>query len=274
MNQIYPEPTASLLSLGHPKHINEYQNFREWPDYIKKFGFSLKDVPSLIQILKDPTFKMANSDDPIVWADLHAWRVLGQLQAVKAIPDLIECFDYDDESEIEDLTMEEIPRVLGNIGADAVKPLTNYITDPSKGLWSIIAAGESLESIGENHPEAREACIAVLSKRLEEYPTNEDLLNAFLIGNLTSLQAVESIDLIRKAFDANVVDITVMGDLEDVEIMLGIRQERSTPKPKYHLCGSHCSHDESTQVQRNSKIGRNDPCPCGSSKKYKKCCLE
>lgn len=24
---------------------------------------------------------------------------------------------------------------------------------------------------------------------------------------------------------------------------------------------------------RNSKIGRNDPCPCGSGKKYKKCCL-
>ena len=27
-------------------------------------------------------------------------------------------------------------------------------------------------------------------------------------------------------------------------------------------------------VQRNSqKIKRNDPCPCGSGKKYKKCCL-
>nr|WP_243152435.1 SEC-C metal-binding domain-containing protein [Clostridium butyricum] len=22
----------------------------------------------------------------------------------------------------------------------------------------------------------------------------------------------------------------------------------------------------------NKKIGRNDPCPCGSGKKYKKCC--
>ena len=22
------------------------------------------------------------------------------------------------------------------------------------------------------------------------------------------------------------------------------------------------------------KIGRNDPCPCGSGKKYKRCCLE
>ena len=24
----------------------------------------------------------------------------------------------------------------------------------------------------------------------------------------------------------------------------------------------------------NNKIGRNDPCPCGSGKKYKKCCLK
>ena len=26
------------------------------------------------------------------------------------------------------------------------------------------------------------------------------------------------------------------------------------------------------QLKRN-KIGRNDPCPCGSGKKFKKCCL-
>jgi len=26
-------------------------------------------------------------------------------------------------------------------------------------------------------------------------------------------------------------------------------------------------------VRRGPKVGRNDPCPCGSGKKYKKCCL-
>ena len=26
------------------------------------------------------------------------------------------------------------------------------------------------------------------------------------------------------------------------------------------------------KVKRSGKIGRNDPCPCGSGKKYKKCC--
>lgn len=27
------------------------------------------------------------------------------------------------------------------------------------------------------------------------------------------------------------------------------------------------------QVTSSKKIGRNEPCPCGSGKKYKKCCL-
>ena len=30
---------------------------------------------------------------------------------------------------------------------------------------------------------------------------------------------------------------------------------------------------ESTVHHSGPKIGRNDPCPCGSGKKYKKCCL-
>ena len=31
-------------------------------------------------------------------------------------------------------------------------------------------------------------------------------------------------------------------------------------------------HAEQHQPARNEKIGRNEPCPCGSGKKYKKCC--
>jgi len=26
------------------------------------------------------------------------------------------------------------------------------------------------------------------------------------------------------------------------------------------------------RMVRGDKVGRNDPCPCGSGKKYKKCC--
>lgn len=27
-------------------------------------------------------------------------------------------------------------------------------------------------------------------------------------------------------------------------------------------------------VRRETKVGRNDPCPCGSGKKFKRCCME
>ncbi|MDN5352141.1 MAG: hypothetical protein PWQ12_1061 [Clostridiales bacterium] len=33
------------------------------------------------------------------------------------------------------------------------------------------------------------------------------------------------------------------------------------------------AYSDSTTVRIEHKVGRNDPCPCGSGKKYKKCCL-
>ncbi|WP_422447595.1 preprotein translocase subunit SecA [Thermoanaerobacterium sp. DL9XJH110] len=41
----------------------------------------------------------------------------------------------------------------------------------------------------------------------------------------------------------------------------------------YNVTYSHGGSDEKPQpVRKEKKIGRNDPCPCGSGKKYKKCC--
>ena len=34
------------------------------------------------------------------------------------------------------------------------------------------------------------------------------------------------------------------------------------------------STPERETTESMDKIGRNEPCPCGSGKKYKKCCLE
>ena len=42
-----------------------------------------------------------------------------------------------------------------------------------------------------------------------------------------------------------------------------------------HVHGPNCNHHHYglTPIERSSpKIGRNDPCSCGSQKKYKKCC--
>lgn len=47
-----------------------------------------------------------------------------------------------------------------------------------------------------------------------------------------------------------------------------------------HVHGPHCNHGHHhhapvvTYQRAAPKVGRNDACPCGSGKKFKKCCLE
>ena len=38
------------------------------------------------------------------------------------------------------------------------------------------------------------------------------------------------------------------------------------------MAGSGDSQPVQQVVRGSAKVGRNDPCPCGSGKKYKKCC--
>jgi tetratricopeptide (TPR) repeat protein len=90
------------------------------------------------------------------------------------------------------------------------------------------------------------------------------------------------------------VDETVVGDYEDVEIELGLKPQRENPRKPSQLtelgdklraaaAGSPRANailddvsgsDHGQPFQSPGRTGRNHPCPCGSGKKYKKCCLE
>jgi preprotein translocase subunit SecA len=50
--------------------------------------------------------------------------------------------------------------------------------------------------------------------------------------------------------------------------------ETPPPEPRWReIHGDAGAASSSARVTASSKVGRNDPCPCGSGKKYKKCCL-
>ena len=53
-------------------------------------------------------------------------------------------------------------------------------------------------------------------------------------------------------------------DICEVEYMLNPQAFSSIPRMG--------KADNMTFVRDTPKVGRNDPCPCGSGKKYKKCC--
>lgn len=97
-------------------------------------------------------------------------------------------------------------------------------------LYARSTTGSSLAGIGNRYPEERERCIQGIAAVLEKYETNNEGLNGFLIGDLIDVKAVEHIDLIKQAFEANAVDKFVNGDVEDVQIEMGLLEKRITPE--------------------------------------------
>jgi hypothetical protein len=125
---------------------------------------------------------------------------------------------------------------------------------------------------------------------------------------LWDLRAVEAMPVIERAFASGRVDESVMGDLEDVQIHFGLKTQREHPRKPNQLSilgdklraqwkaagiplpdadgnfpGLTEPEDDAPELYGEPpalslphiappKFGRNDPCPCGSGKKYKKCC--
>ncbi len=79
-----------------------------------------------------------------------------------------------------------------------------------------------------------------------------------------ALEGYEIFDKMQDNIDANITQF-----LMKVEIKQNI-----APKPKQNIQTNDGKETlkSKPKVNENKKIGRNDPCPCGSGKKYKNCC--
>jgi hypothetical protein len=120
--------------------------------------------------------------------------------------------------------------VLGTLGEPAIQPCADYLADRSKGDYARIAAGSALAEIGQQHPEARDACVQALMAALENYQDNDATINAFTLSALADLKAVEAAPLAEEIFRAECADESVMGDYEDFQVEVGLLEERITPE--------------------------------------------
>src|SRR5665811_229928 len=109
---------------------------------------------------------------------------------------------------------------------------------------------------------------------------------AFLIDELLSFKDPNFLPQVRKAFEDERIDTEVI-TLDIVDWVFNLPEERQSyfifmRSPLEHFSRENISYlkkisypDKETPAKKTKmKIGRNDPCPCGSGKKYKKCCME
>lgn len=75
-----------------------------------------------------------------------------------------------------------------------------------------------------------------------------------------------------KGSDFNSLGNTVAKDSLDIFKDTSDNFYRNSNQGKY--LPSKKSNHQPTKSTLKKEVGRNDPCPCGSGKKYKKCCLK
>jgi uncharacterized protein YecA (UPF0149 family) len=282
MENPYQPPLDKFLTLGEPPRGDTQIDY-------STYGISHQHVPELIQMALDEVLHTGPADSSSIWAPLHAWSALAQLRAEEATVPLLKLLRRIDEND-DDFVSEQLPDVFAKFGPAAINPLVAYLANQTHGKWARVAATDAIGKIGEQHPTARVECITHLANQLRRFAGQSDIINGSIVSSLLNLKAVEVAPLIEKAFAAGAVDEMHVGNWNDVQIELGLKAERGFPydedieifaqveplekkkaKPEDPRQQQLFSSPTSSNVV-STKANRNDPCPCGSGKRYKKCC--
>ena len=113
-----------------------------------------------------------------------------------------------------------------------------------------------------------------LAKKLGFSADTMDIFVGFLDGIQTSLK--KEID-VKAVDDETEIDL----DIDYEKLYYNMRDAKATWLFKLPSWKKVLPDDKAAEIAReyrdaniahSEKIGRNDPCPCGSGKKYKKCC--
>jgi hypothetical protein len=216
----YPPPIEKLCCAGDPLGTLDW--VQGDLDYVKQFELVPDHIPALIDIAREWLDIEERPEDDILYAPVHAWRALGQLRAFEAVEPLLAMQKAMDELS-PDWYLEEFPYVFGWIGLPAIPALTTYLADQQNIEFPRVSATSGLKEIAKRYPDTRDQVVEILTRQLANHEPEAYSLNGFLVSRLLDLKAVESAEVIERAYAAEVVDETIVGRWKTVRKELGVK---------------------------------------------------
>ncbi len=240
----------------------------------------------------------------------HALWTLADLNAEEALPTVLNLLRQGEdvpEFWFADAITENIWEELLAIANHKLELLSTLFFEPENSWIIKIQPSIVACQVALHFPERREEVIKWYRNFLErllllkddDRAINGDAISS-LVVDLYYINAKELLPEIKKLYERGWVFIGVAGTYEDIAESMedGIPghakrkmrgnifgkykyassnwlyyREPSKPNRKEQIEPNYTSPDFGTVKRTTPKIGRNDPCTCGSGKKYKKCCL-
>ena len=267
-------------------------------------------TPALLSIVErianNPQFL---DDNPDYMGLTYALYLLAQFREKRAYPFIVQYFaqlgtEFAALDATGDIVTEDLNRILASVCQGDLSLIKQLIEGPKHNEYVRSAALESLLVLYNADQLTREELIAyfqtLIDNKLEQ--DEDPSFWGALAHCCYEIYPEELYEKLADCFEQDLVD-TFMIDKEDLDRSMRMGKEQILAKLKadghwqfidnvitemewwacFHPEPSTRSktipsagfdyHKSTNQKPREAKIGRNDPCPCGSGKKYKKCCL-
>lgn len=259
-------------------------------------------IPHLLGILE---YSIENIDRLIMddgyFAHIYAMYLLAQFKEKKAYPLFIKLFSIPGEIVLDftgDVVTEDLGKILHSVCNGDIEPVKSLIENITANDYVRAAAFECLlisVATGQNsRSEIMTYFKELFNGKLER--EHSHVWDALVI-NSYYLYPEEVFDDIKRAYDEELVDSFFIGFESVRNAMENGREEalqriaplmRNKCRPiedavkemEGWVCFEQPENKKSSNSakkagykKKDNKTGRNDPCLCGSGKKYKKCCL-
>ncbi len=240
---------------------------------------------------------------------LHALFMLSEIEATGSIENILMVLKQDNdyiELYLGDIITEFMWLILYKTGASNLDACKLFMFEPGIYTYSKSSVSEMVKQLAQHQPKRKEEVIEwfrdvfrfFINSNLNDNVIDSNLLG-ILVNAVLDFKCVELLPEIEQLYKKGIVDLYACGDIEDIKIHFAgnpdsnYNREIDSIFDIYNEIKSWRSNnsnddlegDDSTleggdkfnqptqAVNATKKIGRNDPCPCGSGKKYKKCCL-
>jgi len=217
-------------------------------------------------------------------AHSYAMFLLAEFRVQEAFPYLIQYLELDrDVTEylLGDLLCENFGSILASVAKEEDIPQIKSVAEKTElDLFHRLAAMGALQVLFTEDVYDRDSYFTYLRYLLETYQDDPEF-SAFCVVDCEQAGFRELLPLIEKLYKQNLVEEQIT-DLPFVKDRLLSTDEISSKESLKQDDHSSFIRDTIKSVgwwacfkekpDFGRKVGRNEPCPCGSGKKYKKCC--
>jgi len=268
-------------------------------------------TPELLRILEDTVERAAQLDaEGDYMAHLYAMFLLAQFRETRAYPLVVRFASLPGDlldSLSGDFITEGLGRVLASVCGGALAGIQSLIENEAIDEWVRGSALSSLVTLVAAGQKSRDEIVTYFASLFRGKLTRKwSHVWDSLVSDSSDLYPAELLDDIERAYEEGLVDPGYIG-FDDVKRDLAAGKDRILARlsdnPHRHLVedtiaemgwwacfredrrnrvkGPAAASEYSrpkpaatfSQIRRATpKTGRNEPCPCGSGKKYKKCC--